>query len=92
MRTFSLICNYTFDIIYFSFEIFSDFFSSILYESVTFFYLSHLLGSQAASLMADAPSELEHMRSVLDIYLNGVKERIKAAVATLDDAEYKELK
>uniref|UniRef100_A0A674PKE4 Apolipoprotein A-Ib n=1 Tax=Takifugu rubripes TaxID=31033 RepID=A0A674PKE4_TAKRU len=53
-----------------------------------FLYLS----SQAASLMADPPSELEHFRSALSMYLDRAKERAHSALATLDDAEYKELK
>ncbi|TWW76681.1 apolipoprotein A-Ib [Takifugu flavidus] len=50
------------------------------------------VGSQAASLMADAPTELEHFRSALNMYLDRVKERAHSALATLDDPEYKELK
>lgn len=42
--------------------------------------------------MADAPSDLQHMRAALDVYLEGVKERAHHALAALDDAEYKELK
>lgn len=53
---------------------------------------SHFLGSQAASLMADAPTELDHFRSALNMYLDRVKERAHNALATLDDPEYKELK
>lgn len=42
--------------------------------------------------MADAPSQLEHARAVLDMYLERAKEGAKNALAGLDDAEYKELK
>lgn len=49
-------------------------------------------GSQAASLMADAPTQLQHARAVVDMYMERAKEGAKSALATLDDAEYKELK
>ncbi|AWO99325.1 Apolipoprotein AI isoform 6 [Scophthalmus maximus] len=50
------------------------------------------VGSQAASLQADAPSQLEHARVVMDLYLTQVKESAKKALDQLDDTEYKTLK
>uniref|UniRef100_A0AAQ6INK6 Apolipoprotein A-Ib n=1 Tax=Anabas testudineus TaxID=64144 RepID=A0AAQ6INK6_ANATE len=50
------------------------------------------VGSQAASLQADAPSQLAHFRAAADVYLDQVKETAKRALSHLDDAEYGELK
>ncbi|XP_026155183.1 apolipoprotein A-I-like [Mastacembelus armatus] len=50
------------------------------------------VGSQAASLQADAPSSLAHARAAVDVYLIQAKESVNNALAQLDDAEYKELK
>ncbi|XP_023256300.1 apolipoprotein A-IV [Seriola lalandi dorsalis] len=50
------------------------------------------VGSQAASLQADAPSQLAHLRAVMDIYLTQVKDSANRALDQLDDTEYKELK
>lgn len=52
----------------------------------------HISGSQAASLMADAPSELSHIRAVLDTYMDSAKESARKALAALDDPEYNDLK
>ncbi|XP_041850652.1 apolipoprotein A-I-like [Melanotaenia boesemani] len=50
------------------------------------------VGSQAASLQADAPSQLAHIRSVADIYMTQVKEGAIKALEQLDDTPYQELK
>ncbi|KAL6116450.1 apoa1 [Pungitius sinensis] len=50
------------------------------------------VGSHAASLQADAPSQLEHVRAAMDVYLTHVKDSAKKALDHLDDAEYKDLK
>ncbi|WP_289449418.1 hypothetical protein, partial [Klebsiella pneumoniae] len=50
------------------------------------------VGSQAASLQADAPSQLAHLRAALDVYLTQVKDSANRALDQLDDTEYKELK
>ncbi|XP_040046834.1 apolipoprotein A-I [Gasterosteus aculeatus] len=50
------------------------------------------VGSHAASLQADAPSQLDHVRAAMDVYLTQVKESAKKALDHLDDAEYKDLK
>ncbi|CAK6974944.1 apolipoprotein A-I-like [Scomber scombrus] len=47
---------------------------------------------QGASLQADAPSQLAHVRAAMDVYLTQVKDSAKRALDQLDDAEYKELK
>lgn len=49
-------------------------------------------GSQAASLQADAPSQLAHIRAAADVYFTQAKEAAKRALNQLDDTEYKELK
>merc|ERR1711915_34895 len=50
------------------------------------------VGSQGASLQADAPSQLAHVRAAMDVYMTQVKESAKRALDQLDDTEYKELK
>ncbi|XP_018543131.1 apolipoprotein A-I [Lates calcarifer] len=50
------------------------------------------VGSHAASLQADAPSQLAHVRAAMDVYLTQVKESAQRALAQLDDTEYKDLK
>lgn len=68
----------------------SCFFSSKFYEIVTFLKkntLFHFSGSQAAPMMADAPSHLEHIRAAADVYLTQSIASIKNALASLDDAE-----
>ncbi|XP_071753377.1 apolipoprotein A-I [Centroberyx gerrardi] len=50
------------------------------------------VGSQAASLQADAPSQLDHIRSAVGLYLGQVKDSATKALDTLDDTEYKEYK
>jgi len=50
------------------------------------------VGSQGASLQADAPSQLAHVRAAMDVYLTQVKDSAKRALDQLDDTEYKELK
>ncbi|XP_068441622.1 apolipoprotein A-I-like [Clinocottus analis] len=50
------------------------------------------VGSNAASLQADAPSQLAHARAAMDVYLTQVKDSANKALDQLDDTEYKELK
>ncbi|XP_056296563.1 apolipoprotein A-Ib [Pseudoliparis swirei] len=50
------------------------------------------VGSHAASLQADAPSQLAHIRAAMDVYLTQVKDSANKALDHLDDTEYKELK
>ncbi|XP_035536036.1 LOW QUALITY PROTEIN: apolipoprotein A-I-like [Morone saxatilis] len=50
------------------------------------------VGSHAASLQADAPSQLAHVRAAMDVYLTQVKDSANKALDQLDDTEYKELK
>ncbi|KAM8768923.1 apolipoprotein A-I [Acanthopagrus schlegelii] len=50
------------------------------------------VGSHAASMQADAPSQLEHARAVMDVYLTQVKDMSLRAVNQLDDPQYAEFK
>ncbi|KAM4742139.1 apolipoprotein A-I-like [Anableps anableps] len=50
------------------------------------------VGSQAASLQADAPSQLAHIRAAADVYLTQAKESAIKALDQLDDTPYQELK
>ncbi|XP_041796720.1 LOW QUALITY PROTEIN: apolipoprotein A-Ib [Chelmon rostratus] len=50
------------------------------------------VGSQAASLQADAPSQLAQIRSAVDVYMTQVKDGAKRALDQLDDTEYSQLK
>nr|XP_057936927.1 apolipoprotein A-I-like [Doryrhamphus excisus] len=50
------------------------------------------IGSQAASLQADAPSQLEHARSLANLFLTELKESTKKALNQLDGTEYQEMK
>ncbi|KAK5599405.1 hypothetical protein CRENBAI_021751 [Crenichthys baileyi] len=50
------------------------------------------VGCQAASLQADAPSQLAHIRSAVDVYLTQAKEGAIKALDQLDDTPYQELK
>ncbi|KAK9520549.1 hypothetical protein VZT92_020427 [Zoarces viviparus] len=50
------------------------------------------VGSQAATLQNDAPTQLAHARSVMNMYLDQVKESATRALDQLDDTEHKELK
>uniref|UniRef100_A0A8C9ZK58 Apolipoprotein A-Ib n=1 Tax=Sander lucioperca TaxID=283035 RepID=A0A8C9ZK58_SANLU len=50
------------------------------------------VGSQAATLQADAPSQLAHIRAAMDVYMTQVKESALKALDQLDDTEYKDLK
>ncbi|KAM4566099.1 apolipoprotein A-I-like isoform 1-T2 [Odontesthes bonariensis] len=50
------------------------------------------VGSQAASLQADAPSQLAQIRSAVDVYMVQVKEGAIKALDQLDDTPYQELK
>uniref|UniRef100_A0A671TGB2 Apolipoprotein A-Ib n=1 Tax=Sparus aurata TaxID=8175 RepID=A0A671TGB2_SPAAU len=50
------------------------------------------VGSHAASMQADAPSQLDHARAVLDVYLTQVKDMSLRAVNQLDDPQYAEFK
>nr|XP_061797278.1 apolipoprotein A-I-like [Nerophis lumbriciformis] len=46
------------------------------------------IGSQAASLQADAPMPLQHARAVVDLYVTQIKESAKRALNNLDGTEY----
>merc|ERR1712212_890204 len=50
------------------------------------------VGTQGASLQADAPSQLAHIRAAMDVYMTQVKESAKKALDQLDDTEYKAVK
>uniref|UniRef100_A0A8C6PCL8 Apolipoprotein A-Ib n=1 Tax=Nothobranchius furzeri TaxID=105023 RepID=A0A8C6PCL8_NOTFU len=50
------------------------------------------VGSQAASLQADAPSSLAHARAVADVYINQAKESAIKALDHLDDTTFQEHK
>ncbi|KAG8002195.1 Apolipoprotein A-I [Nibea albiflora] len=50
------------------------------------------VGSHAASVQADPPTQLAHARAAVDLYVNQVKESATRALAQLDDTEYKEIK
>ncbi|KAK5904514.1 hypothetical protein CesoFtcFv8_006068 [Champsocephalus esox] len=50
------------------------------------------VGSHAASMQADAPSQLAHIRTVMDMYLVQVKDSAKKALDQLDGTEYSDLK
>lgn len=50
------------------------------------------VGSQAASLQADAPSSLAHIRAAADVYMTQAKESAIRALDQLDDTPYQELK
>ncbi|CAG06459.1 unnamed protein product [Tetraodon nigroviridis] len=45
------------------------------------------VGSQAAPMLADAPSQLQHIRAAADLYLTQAIARIKSALESIDDAE-----
>uniref|UniRef100_UPI0037E99A96 apolipoprotein A-I-like n=1 Tax=Semicossyphus pulcher TaxID=241346 RepID=UPI0037E99A96 len=47
------------------------------------------VGSQAASLQADAPSNLAYIRSAMDVYINQIKESTLRALDQVDDADLK---
>merc|ERR1719357_2011817 len=50
------------------------------------------VGTQGASLQADAPSQLAHVWAAMDVYLTQVKDSAKRALDQLDDTEYRHLK
>ncbi|KAK1899679.1 Apolipoprotein A-I [Dissostichus eleginoides] len=50
------------------------------------------VGSHAASMQADAPSQLQHIRAAMDMYLVQVKDSANKALDQLDETEYKDLK
>ncbi|KAM6932466.1 apolipoprotein A-I-like [Lycodopsis pacificus] len=50
------------------------------------------VGSQAATLQSDAPTQLAHARSVMNMYLDQVKASATRALEQLDDTEHKALK
>ncbi|XP_044057295.1 apolipoprotein A-I-like [Siniperca chuatsi] len=50
------------------------------------------VGSQAASLQADAPSQLDQIRSAVDLYLTQLKDSANKALDNLDGTEYSTLK
>ncbi|XP_054649398.1 apolipoprotein A-I-like [Dunckerocampus dactyliophorus] len=66
--------------------------TSIMKFAVLALTLLLAVGSQAASLQADAPSQLEHARSMANLFLTELKESTKKALNQLDDTEYKEIK
>ncbi|KAJ7990219.1 hypothetical protein DPEC_G00298040 [Dallia pectoralis] len=49
-------------------------------------------GSQALPMQADAPSQLEHVKAAMAVYLTQVKETAQRSINLLDDTEYKEYK
>ncbi|MEN3124196.1 hypothetical protein, partial [Janibacter sp. LM] len=50
------------------------------------------VGSHAAFLQADAPSQLDQIRSAVDLYLTQVKDGATKALDNLDGAEYSAIK
>ncbi|KAJ4935199.1 hypothetical protein JOQ06_016735 [Pogonophryne albipinna] len=50
------------------------------------------VGSHAASMQADAPSQLQHIRAAMDMYLVQVKDSANKALDHLDGTEYSDLK
>ncbi|XP_023817224.1 apolipoprotein A-I isoform X2 [Oryzias latipes] len=67
-----------------------------LHQTTTMKFLALALllvvGSQAASLQADAPSQLAQIRSAADVYMTQVKQGLIKALDQLDDTPYQELK
>ncbi|RVE64361.1 hypothetical protein OJAV_G00125150 [Oryzias javanicus] len=51
-----------------------------------------VVGTQAASLQADAPSQLDQIRSAADVYMTQAKQGLIKALDQLDDSPYQELK
>lgn len=51
--------------------------------------LFHFSGSQAVPMMADAPTQLQHIRAAADVYLTHSIASLKNALGSLDDAEMK---
>ena len=49
-------------------------------------------GSHAASMQADAPSKLQHIRAAMDMYLVQVKDSANKALDQLDGTDYSDLK
>merc|ERR1711976_635522 len=50
------------------------------------------VGSHAASLQADAPSDLQHARALLDMFLTQMRDSANKALDQLDGTEYSEYK
>ncbi|XP_033970367.1 apolipoprotein A-I-like [Trematomus bernacchii] len=50
------------------------------------------VGSHAASMQADAPSKLQHIRAAMDMYLVQVKDSANKALDQLDGTDYSDLK
>ncbi|CAB1415915.1 unnamed protein product [Pleuronectes platessa] len=50
------------------------------------------VGSHAASMQPDAPSQLEHVRSLMDLYMAQMKDSAHKVLDQLDQTEYSELK
>merc|ERR1711976_676756 len=50
------------------------------------------VGSHAASLQADAPSDLQHARALLDMFLTQMRDSANKALDQLDNTEYSEYK
>ncbi|KAL3057083.1 hypothetical protein OYC64_007548 [Pagothenia borchgrevinki] len=50
------------------------------------------VGSHAASMQADAPSQLQHIRAAMDMYLVQVKDSANKALDQLDGTDYSDLK
>lgn len=59
---------------------------------LTFFFSTVTLGSQAASLQADAPSQLAQIRSAIDVYMTQAKDGAIKALDQLDGTQYEEMK
>ncbi|KAK6296902.1 hypothetical protein J4Q44_G00330440 [Coregonus suidteri] len=49
-------------------------------------------GTQAVPMQADAPSQLEHVKAAMMVYMTQVKETAQRSIDLLDDTEYKEYK
>lgn len=55
-------------------------------------FLCVSLGSQAHFLQADAPSQLEHIKSAALVYLTQVQEQTQKALDNLDGTDYEQYK
>ncbi|KAK6295781.1 hypothetical protein J4Q44_G00334940 [Coregonus suidteri] len=49
-------------------------------------------GTQAVPMQADAPSQMEHVKAAIMVYMTQVKETAQRSIDLLDDTEYKEYK
>ncbi|XP_060929485.1 apolipoprotein A-I-like isoform X2 [Limanda limanda] len=50
------------------------------------------VGSNAASMQADAPNQLQHVRSLMELYMTQMKDSAHKVLDQLDQTEYSELK